>query len=236
MPINAAIVREDAETGQRRDERIQVLFELPGSGAPEDGIRAIVHNLSVSGLLLETEFALVLGQTFRVTLPEAGNVSATVVWQSEAYVGCSFDRPLTAAELAAVQLHFPPPEKDEAEPETRADQVSETLADNLQRLREERGLSRAQLAGFSGLSTPSIWAWENGRTVPRKKSRLALATALGVSESELAEGGGPRLDHIKAPRDGLEESDLRKSVETSKERIAKVAGVSASNIKIHIEY
>ncbi|TXC73273.1 helix-turn-helix domain-containing protein [Sphingorhabdus soli] len=236
MPINAAIVREDAETGQRRDERIQVLFEVPGSGAPEDGIRAIVHNLSVSGLLLETEFALVLGQTFQVTLPEAGNVAATVVWQSEAYAGCSFDRPLTAAELEAVQLHFPPPEKGDSESEAQADQALETLAGNLQRLREDRGLSRAQLAGFSGLSTPSIWAWENGRTVPRKKSLLALAIALGISENDFSERKDFRLEETTASQEWLEESELRKSVESSKERIAKVAGVSVSNIRIHIEY
>src|SRR3546814_5082410 len=62
------------------------------------------------------------------------------------------------------------------------------LAGRLLRLRQERGLSRVELSNRTGFSKPSIWAWESGRTMPRRSNLIALADAFGISERELFAG------------------------------------------------
>ncbi len=236
MPIHATIEQQEISVGQRGAARMRMRLEAPGSltGSLDRGAgtTVVIHNLSATGMLVETGSELAVGQRIMVALPEAPDVAATVVWRSEALAGCRFDQPLSRATLSAAQLRNPLP--TDVDPAREVDQ-HEMLPQRLLRLRQERGLSRAALSAQTGLSKPSIWAWEIGKTVPRRSNLLALAEAFGVSERELMIGdvgasGGGDAD----PANRIEQ--IRDLVETSKEQIAALAGVKPANVKIAIEF
>ncbi|WP_039578771.1 helix-turn-helix domain-containing protein [Sphingopyxis fribergensis] len=63
--------------------------------------------------------------------------------------------------------------------------AGEPLPQRMRRFREECGLSRAELADRTGLSRPTIWAWESGKSRPRQSNLETLAHALGISAQEL---------------------------------------------------
>jgi len=44
--------------------------------------RVTVHDLSLTGVLLETSVPMLVGAIFDIELPEIGTVEATVVWNS----------------------------------------------------------------------------------------------------------------------------------------------------------
>lgn len=56
---------------------------------------------------------------------------------------------------------------------------------NLQALREERGLTLAELALIVGTHESSISRWEAGVTEPREEHRAAYAGALGITVEQL---------------------------------------------------
>ncbi|MGB3804350.1 MAG: helix-turn-helix transcriptional regulator, partial [Sphingopyxis granuli] len=114
------------------------------------------------------------------------------------------------------------------------------LGTRLRRLREARGMSLAGLARAAGLSKPSVWAWEKGTTVPRRKSLHALATALRVSEQEIV--GDAAMVGLRASaqaasrRAAAEDMDILKAeIAAARQRIARAAGVDAASIRILIE-
>src|SRR3546814_12490932 len=86
------------------------------------------------------------------------------------------------------------------------------LAERLRRLRQERGLSRVELSNRTGFSKPSIWAWESGRTMPRRSNLIALADAFGISERELFAGEPALADGSATAK------RLHTLIETSRER------------------
>ena len=126
---------------------------------------------------------------------------------------------------------------------------SELLSTRLRRVREERGMSRSELAERAGLSRPTIWAWESGKTQPRNSNLQTLAAALGISEIELVTGressGGP-VDEIdvlmpsawetgEIPAGLAHPQRLRIMIHAAKLGIAALAGIKAQNVKISIE-
>lgn len=229
MPIHAMIEQEQTAGAKRGAARMHMRFEAAGSLDGSDGTIVVIHNLSATGMLIETLSDLAIGQRLTVALPEAPDCAATIVWRSEALAGCRFDRPLSRAALSAAQLRNPLP--DDVDP-ARAPDGGEVLAQRLLRLRKERGLSRAALSDRTGFSRPSIWAWESGKTVPRRSNLPALADALGISERELLAGdASARAEGLSATAD-----QIRALVETSKGKIAALAGVEPANVKIAIEY
>lgn len=231
MPIHATIEARENIGSQRGTARMRMRIEAPGSLGTGQGTTVVIHNLSTTGMLIETTSDLTIGQRIMVALPEVPDLAATIVWRSEALAGCRFDHPLSRATLSATQLRHPLPA--DVDPAVVAD-PGELLPQRLYRLRKERGLSRAALSARTGLSKPSIWAWETGKTIPRRGSLAALADAFGISERELVIGGFAASVSESTDNVGSAEQ-IQALVDESKERIAALAGVKAANVKITIE-
>jgi transcriptional regulator with XRE-family HTH domain len=106
--------------------------------------------------------------------------------------------------------------------------TEETVASRLRRLRLEKKLSVGEMAGHMGVSRPTIWKWEKGKSSPRDKKIPALAEALGISERELI------LGETELTEDRSNKT-LEEEVVRSKERIAALAGVSVDKVRISIE-
>ncbi len=108
-----ALLAHFEETGQGADRR----------GAPRRALRldvgsaeagtagdVTIHDLSLTGVLIETAASLAPGETFAVALPQAGAVEATVAWTSGRFYGCQFRQPISPAALSAALLQSSPPE------------------------------------------------------------------------------------------------------------------------------
>ena len=106
MALLAEIYLDPRTTEQRgavrRALRLEVAHEVS-----EGQSRAIVCNLSETGLLLQSSTALSVGEELTVHLPEAGAVPAKVVWTREPFYGCEFAQPVSRAAVSAALLKSP---------------------------------------------------------------------------------------------------------------------------------
>ena len=214
-----------ASTGQARDPRR--VLHLEAEGALPSGARTNVrvHNVSTTGLLLESTIRLAIGERIEIDLPHAAATWARVIWTSDDLSGCQFEQPITPAVLSAAQLRSTPGESlDLAERHAlpAGDAVpGESFGTRLLRLRKERGLTLAQVATRLGVSKPTVWAWEQGKAKPVESRLDALAQVFDVHASELVQSRiSPALFQLIA---------------RSKEQIAEVVGTSPDKIRIMID-
>ena len=78
-----------------------------GVGAGSDQVT--IHDLSLTGALLEASVPMLVGASFEVELPEAGTVEASVMWNSGEFYGCQFALPISPAVLSAALLQAEAP-------------------------------------------------------------------------------------------------------------------------------
>lgn len=247
MSINATLESPENPGNLREDQRF--LIHIEAEGELEEGRQAAVtiHNLSTSGILIETRSALTAGQKISISLPEADATPATVVWHSPPLYGCRFDHILPHAVLSAAQLRNPLPSGIDPLFPPLAASRHEPLAARIFRLRRARGLSRAELAARTGLSKPSIWSWETGKAAPRHRSLALLAEALDISEEELLTGeladapaatealrAEPTFAQPQQTDDG--NPSVRQIIDLSRQNIARIAGVEERCVRISIDY
>ena len=96
----AASKAGNRRTSPRRTLRLESTLVL-------DGEPVTIHDISNTGLLLETGFCLAEGQKLDIDLPEIGRTQATVVWASARYFGCRFNSPVPKAAISAALLRNP---------------------------------------------------------------------------------------------------------------------------------
>jgi hypothetical protein len=98
-----------------------------GSSLEATGEAVTIHDLSSSGMLIETAANLARGQDLEIELPHVGNVDAEVVWTSGRYFGCEFGEPLSKAAVSAALLRSEPPvERIEVVPRVKAVEASQS--------------------------------------------------------------------------------------------------------------
>lgn len=227
MAIKAHI--DQPAPGQAQRNGFRHALRLETSGTLRGGIDAnvTVHNISISGLLLETGVDLSAGETLTLDLPEAGAVEARIVWRSEHLYGCAFTEPLSQAAIAAAQLQGLPIGEGVMAAPTRPVPLprkgsSETLGIRINRLRREAGLTLADVAASLGVSKPTVWAWEKGKARPLPERMEAIAFALGAAPDDLSEAAGL-------------ETDITALVDDCRARIADACGTSPAAVRIMIE-
>jgi len=103
MPMLAHF--EDLAAPNDRRHYVRRALKL-GTGAGGDLVT--VHDLSLTGALLETSVPMLVGAIFEVELPQAGSVEATIVWNSGEFYGCQFELPIAPAVLSAALLQSQP--------------------------------------------------------------------------------------------------------------------------------
>lgn len=205
----------------RRSVRRTLRLEALGATAGGEQTRVTVHNISTGGLLIETLAELDVGEAIALDLPEAGERRATVNWASEAFYGCQFEQPLSAAELSAAQLRGEAPAEVQV-PRPALAALDDDFGHRLQRLRKQRGLTLAQIAERLGVSKPTVWAWEQGRSRPVGNRIDPLAEALGIDRAELYPEAGAL-------------TPLHDMLTRVRAEIAAAAGTVPEKIRIMIE-
>jgi transcriptional regulator with XRE-family HTH domain len=216
---------EPTSTDQPRDRRR--VLHLDAEGALSSGARTNVrvHNVSTTGLLLETAIRLAVGERIEIDLPHAAATWARVIWTSDDLSGCQFEQPITDAALSAAQLRATPGQPLDLAPKLPAQAAEavpgESFGSRLQRLRKDRGLTLAQVAERLGVSKPTVWAWEQGKAKPVESRIEALAAVYGVHPSDLVQSRiSPALFELIA---------------RSKEQIAEAVGTTIDKIRIMID-
>jgi hypothetical protein len=83
-------------------------------GLGAGGEAVTLRDISLTGMLLETSTAMLVGAGFEVELPHAGIVWAVVVWNSGEFYGCEFENPISVAAVSAARLQSEPSTSQEA--------------------------------------------------------------------------------------------------------------------------
>jgi len=134
MPMLAYFEELEPREDRRRWARRSLRF---GAGANDDSVT--IHDLSLTGALLETSIPMLVGAIFEVELPHAGTIEAEIVWNGGEFYGCQFSLPISPAALSAALLQSAPA-NDPSDPVAELHELSaevERLA-----LKMERALRR----------------------------------------------------------------------------------------------
>lgn len=94
-----------SQAGNRRSSPRRTLRLESTLAGESDAVT--IHDISSTGLLLETGASLAEGQKFNVDLPEIGVTQATVIWASARYFGCRFKASVPKAAISAALLRSP---------------------------------------------------------------------------------------------------------------------------------
>jgi len=99
----ARLERVQAQT-RRGASRLKLSLDSSLEGSGEE---VVIHDLSTTGILIETEASLRKNARLELDLPEIGATVATVVWSSGDFFGCQFAKPIPKAALSAALLRNP---------------------------------------------------------------------------------------------------------------------------------
>ena len=100
--------RGEIADDRRGSTRRSLKLDIPSEGVAHGSARVTIHDLSLTGVLIETSTPLASGEIFEVDVPQAGKVEASVVWNSGEFYGCEFKEPIPTAALSAALLRSPP--------------------------------------------------------------------------------------------------------------------------------
>ena len=97
-----AYLHIEAFPGERRGSpRKRIRLETSGRSPDRDRTQVIVHDVSNTGLLLESSAELSRGEELDVILPLVGTRRVTVAWASGRFFGCEFADDIPAGPEAA---------------------------------------------------------------------------------------------------------------------------------------
>ena len=120
MPLLARF--EELEPTERRRAARRALRFGVGPKDPDSGVEQVtIHDLSLTGALLETSVPMLIGAIFEFELPQAGLVEAEIVWSSGEYYGAQFTLPIAPSVLSAAMLR--------SEPRSANEQAQDPLAE-----------------------------------------------------------------------------------------------------------
>lgn len=89
----------------RRRRRHKLFLETEAHGAESFIGKVIVYDISDTGLLIETESCLKVGEMIEVNLPQAGLMEAEVMWVGGEIYGCRFTHELPKVAISAARLN-----------------------------------------------------------------------------------------------------------------------------------
>lgn len=201
------------------------------------GMDVRIHRLSATGMLMETDAPLSVGEPIELILPEDVRCLGMVVWASGKIYACQFDKSLPNDAINAVDPEVPDSKRTgEAQlaVSLAENDGEETLGARIKRLRRAGGHSMVRLAAAVGVSKPTLWKWETDAVRPRQDTLRRLANVLGVTELQLLYGSSNQVSQRDERKDvGLEVAE--EAIAASKAGIAGLFGIDPSRVRIMIE-
>jgi hypothetical protein len=112
MTLLLAQISEETTSEEGRRNRRRTLKLGASASLEKHSSRAVILNLSETGMMLQTSMALKVDDGFRVELPQVGEVEARVVWSDSSQFGCEFSSPIPKSVVSAALLKSPFREDD----------------------------------------------------------------------------------------------------------------------------
>jgi transcriptional regulator with XRE-family HTH domain len=103
------------------------------------------------------------------------------------------------------------------------------IGERIKAVREERGLTRADLAYKAEVTPAAVWNWEEHGSRPRPPVLKMVARVLGVSEDELLTGN---VTTLKSPTRPVSSHEI---IEEARRAIAAATGFPLARIKLKLE-
>jgi transcriptional regulator with XRE-family HTH domain len=113
--------------------------------------------------------------------------------------------------------------------ENNPNQSSESVADNIKKIRQEQGLSQSRLAAMLDVSIPTISKIENGFTDINLSRIYQIAQAYQISVVQLLEGDSTRHEEKRMA------FDLRKIEQKVAKRNAEISNLRRKIIELNEE-
>lgn len=184
MTIDAFLKSTRPTQARRGSVRRKLRLDTVGKAAARGSTPVEIHDLSTSGMLIETSVDLTVGEAIEIELPRTGPQTAEVMWASGRFYGCRFVDPIPPAAVSAALLRSRPTDQSGVGPET-LEQTPADLGSRIADLRTAKGLSLQDLADRLEVSRQAVWYWESGQRLPRAELFQKLAQTLDTSEQEL---------------------------------------------------
>ncbi len=126
----------ESEQDERRNSPRKKLRLNTSGATASDQAQVVVHDISETGLLLESPLKLARGEELDVLLPDLGTRPVTVAWASGQFFGCEFVEvvPADAADEGTGRGLDARPEKGSPEAIARASYQLEELSQAIARM------------------------------------------------------------------------------------------------------
>ena len=102
----ARIARPEQPDNRRRESRRTLRLDVSATTSTRDTM-VVIHNLSRTGLQIETDTDFAIDEIFLLVLPELGATPARVRWNEGRRFGCEFLSPVTSSAVSAALLRAP---------------------------------------------------------------------------------------------------------------------------------
>jgi hypothetical protein len=165
MPIYGHFLPSAPGADKRFDARRKLSLLASGVRHDGTGLEVQIHNISGTGLLLESDVKLAAGDRIEIELPHAGDITAKVIWASGRLFGCQFEGPVSPATLSAVELKSaidqaaaiaPAPTDDDDQAEPVIDEAAPAGMHGMHEVQALIGHRREQLARDLGIDAGRI--------------------------------------------------------------------------------
>lgn len=104
MAVLAQLDTQPNLVSRRGKQRRAMRLRLGQAWAGDRAVDIILHDLSVTGLLIETAAEFSVGDVIQLDVPESGTVDTEIVWHSENFYGCQFRREISNKAISAALL------------------------------------------------------------------------------------------------------------------------------------
>jgi hypothetical protein len=107
VQLTSPRTNENRRTALRRSLRLKAVLA-------DCDVEIVIHDISATGMLIQTAHELAPGETLTLDLPERGLTAASVAWSSGSFYGCEFELSLPSAAVSAAVLRSEPLERTPA--------------------------------------------------------------------------------------------------------------------------
>lgn len=104
MRMFAHVMNADANVNRRRTARRALMLDAVAHTDADQTSEIIIHNLSQTGLLIESQAEFAVGEIFYLHLPEIGATPAQVRRKDQNSYGCEFLAPVAKVVISAALL------------------------------------------------------------------------------------------------------------------------------------
>ena len=146
MALLAHLEPNESTANRRSAARRTLRLQAQGTTASQSAAQVTIHDLSLTGLLIETSADLAAGESIDVEVPGAGPAEAKVVWSSGRFYGCKFKRPIPSAALSSAILRSPAPAGEDSDQVAKALLELQTLRSQVRQMTDHLGQVIEQLA------------------------------------------------------------------------------------------